>query len=164
MTDPKPQTPEQVAVEVIAEATSVPASAKAKAKAQSKAPAKARAVSTKKAATPAAQVAVTPAVVEAAPVAPAASAKAKAAKKATPVKAKKVAVKKPKLVRDSFTFPEDEYAILATLKQQVLSAGREVKKGELLRAGLAVLANMSPEVLLQALDGVTKLKPGRPAK
>lgn len=156
MTDPKPQPPEQVAVEV----TPVAASPKAKAKA----PAKARTVSAKKVAAPAVQAAVAPPVVEAAPVAAAAPAKAKAAKKATPVKAKKVAVKKPKLVRDSFTFPEDEYAILATLKQQVLSAGREVKKGELLRAGLAVLANMPPEVLLLALDGVAKLKPGRPAK
>lgn len=98
------------------------------------------------------------------PVAPIAEKPAKA-KPATKVsKEKKVVPKKPKLVRDSFTFPETDYAQIATLKQRALSAGRDVKKTEVLRAGLALLSSLSDADLLSALDGIDKLKPGRPAK
>lgn len=79
-------------------------------------------------------------------------------------KEKKVVPKKPKLVRDSFTFPETDYAQIAALKQRALDAGREIKKGEVLRAGLAVLSGLSDSDLLSALDSIDKLKPGRPAK
>ena len=89
-------------------------------------------------------------------------AKAKPATKVS--KEKKVVPKKPKLVRDSFTFPETDYAQIATLKQRALSAGRDVKKTEVLRAGLALLSSLSDADLLSALDGIDKLKPGRPAK
>ncbi|MBI4742171.1 MAG: hypothetical protein HY777_11620 [Betaproteobacteria bacterium] len=108
-------------------------------------------------------VAGTVAGIAAAPTAVAAPAEASATKQGDPAKEKKSAAKKPKLVRDSFTFPEADYAVFGTLKQRVLKAGREVKKSELLRAGLAVLSEMPLEDLLQALDGVDKLKPGRPA-
>jgi hypothetical protein len=89
---------------------------------------------------------------------------AKASKAGKVVKEKKVVVKKPKLVRDSFTFPETDYAKFATLKQRALKIGHEVKKSELLRAGLATLSDLSDDALLQALGAVDKLKPGRPAK
>lgn len=72
--------------------------------------------------------------------------------------------KKPKLVRDSFTFPENDYALFASLKQRALSAGREIKKSELLRAGLATLTAMSDGDLLATLDGVERIKTGRPSK
>ena len=72
--------------------------------------------------------------------------------------------KKPKLVRDSFTFPEAEYALLAQLKRRLLGAGHEVKKSELLRAGLASLAALSDADLVQALAQLEKLKTGRPSK
>lgn len=86
------------------------------------------------------------------------------AKSGKEVKAKKVAVKKPKLVRDSFTFPENDYAQLAALKQRALSAGHEIKKSELLRAGLAALVAMSDASLLKALSAVERIKTGRPSK
>ncbi|WP_428827788.1 hypothetical protein ACLIKD_07395 [Azonexus sp. IMCC34842] len=86
------------------------------------------------------------------------------AKSGKEVKAKKVAVKKPKLVRDSFTFPENDYAQLAALKQRALSAGHEIKKSELLRAGLAALVAMSDASLLKALTAVERIKTGRPSK
>ena len=79
-------------------------------------------------------------------------------------KAKKVVPKKPKLVRDSFTFPENDYALLAELKQRALKAGHEIKKSELLRAGLAALAAMAEQDLVTALAGVERIKTGRPAK
>jgi len=43
-------------------------------------------------------------------------------------KAKKIVPKKPKLVRDSFTFPENDYALLAELKQRALKAGLRSKR------------------------------------
>lgn len=72
--------------------------------------------------------------------------------------------KKPKVVRDSFTFPESEYALLAALKQRVLQVGREVKKSELLRAGLAALAAMPERDLLAAVDAVERIRTGRPPR
>lgn len=72
--------------------------------------------------------------------------------------------KKPKLVRDSFTFPAADYALIGSLKQRSLKAGHEVKKSELLRAGLAALSELSDPALLKALQGIDRLKPGRPLK
>ena len=77
---------------------------------------------------------------------------------------KKSGEKKPKLVRDSFTIPEREYAQIAVLKQRVLALGQEVKKSELLRAGLSALVQMSDGQLKDALARLEKIKTGRPAK
>jgi hypothetical protein len=71
--------------------------------------------------------------------------------------------KKPKLVRDGFTMPEADYALLAALKKRALGAGHEVKKSELLRAGLRTLAAMSDATFVSAVEGVERIKPGRPA-
>jgi hypothetical protein len=101
---------------------------------------------------------------------------AKVAKKAAPAskaevpkaekvpKAKKQPVKKPKLVRDSFTIPENDYALFATLKQRALAAGADVKKAELLRAGLAMLAKLDDAELVKAIGLVERIKTGRPKK
>jgi hypothetical protein len=72
--------------------------------------------------------------------------------------------KKPKLVRDSFTMPEEEYAALGEMKKACLKAGIAVKKSELLRAAVAVLHRMDMLQLQQALDGLTPVKAGRPKK
>lgn len=79
-------------------------------------------------------------------------------------KAKKQAPKKPKLVRDSFTIPESDYALFATLKQRALAAGVEVKKSELLRASMALLAALSDAELVKAIGQVERIKTGRPKK
>lgn len=79
-------------------------------------------------------------------------------------KGKKGVERKPELVRDSFTFPAVDHARLAELKQRALKAGREIKKSELLRAGLAALATMPDAAFLAAVDGVERIKTGRPAK
>jgi hypothetical protein len=46
------------------------------------------------------------------------------------------------LVRDCFSFPEAEYAHLVALKKRLLEEGVEVKKSELVRAGLVVLSSL----------------------
>jgi len=70
--------------------------------------------------------------------------------------------KKPKLVRDSFTMPEDEYAVLGEMKKTCLKAGVAVKKSELLRVAVSLLRKMDMGELQQALDALTPVKAGRP--
>jgi hypothetical protein len=69
---------------------------------------------------------------------------------------------KPKLVRDSFTIPKDEYQVLAELKTRALSHERHVRKSELLRAGIQALQAMDDRAFLKAVAGVPTLKTGRP--
>ena len=88
---------------------------------------------------------------KAAPAAPAAEAPAKLAK-----------AHKPKLVRDSFTMPKDEYQVLDALKRRALGLEKHVRKSELLRAGIQALAAMNDRAFLKALGGVPTLKTGRP--
>ncbi len=96
------------------------------------------------------------------PVAAPLATKPKAAKTEKPSKADKP--KKIKMVRDSFTMPENDYAQLAELKKKCLRAGVHVKKSELLRAGLLSLSKLSDAALIKAVEQVEKLKTGRPAK
>lgn len=72
--------------------------------------------------------------------------------------------KKPKLVRDSFTIPKPEYAVLEALKARALKAGAPAKKSELLRAGIKALAGLSDAAFLAAMGAVPAIKTGRPAK
>ena len=113
-----------------------------------------------------------------APVARAASGKHKpvAAKKAraiapaaveAPTPARDAAAKpakahKPKLVRDSFTMPKDEYQVLDALKARALGLEKHIRKSELLRAGVQVLAAMNDRAFLKAIGAVPTLKTGRP--
>jgi hypothetical protein len=89
---------------------------------------------------------------------------AEAPKDEKAAKAKKQAPKKPKLVRDSFTIPEGDYALFVSLKQRALGAGIEVKKGEILRAALATLAKLDDAELVKAIGLVERIKTGRPKK
>ena len=72
-------------------------------------------------------------------------------------------VKKPKLVRDSFTIPKTEYTVLDDLKQRAITLAQPAKKSELLRAGIKALAAMSDAAFRSALLAVPTIKTGRPA-
>lgn len=69
-----------------------------------------------------------------------------------------------KLVRDSFTMPADDFALVGVLKQRALHGQRSAKKSELLRAGLHALSGLSPQALVKALDALAPVKAGRPKK
>ena len=93
----------------------------------------------------------------------------RAAKKAEPAPAaasqavaKPAKAHKPKLVRDSFTMPKDEYQALDTLKARALGLEKHVRKSELLRAGLRALGAMDDRAFLKAVGAVPTLKTGRP--
>lgn len=69
---------------------------------------------------------------------------------------------KEKLVRDSFTMPRDDHALIAQLKHRSLISGRVARKSELLRAGLHALKALPAAALQTALESLTPLKVGRP--
>jgi len=69
---------------------------------------------------------------------------------------------RPVLVRDSFTMPEQEYAVLLEVKQACLRAGIDVKKSELLRIGVALLGQLDVDTLQGVLAALPQLKTGRP--
>lgn len=71
---------------------------------------------------------------------------------------------KNKLVRDSFTIPKKEYALLQQLKDRAAGLMKPVKKSEVLRAGIAALSAMPDAAFLAALESVPSLKTGRPKK
>lgn len=155
-----PVTPTAAAAPAAATAAKAPAAAKSTAKA-AKAPkksaaAKPAAAAPKKAAPKA--PAAKPATKTKAAAAPAASSKPAA----TVAPAKEAKAKKPKLVRDSFTIPKDEYAVVETLKQRAATLAQPAKKSELLRAGLKLLAGLSDTALRSALQAVPSIKTGRP--
>lgn len=75
----------------------------------------------------------------------------------------KTSTKKPKLVRDSFTIPKNEFAAIEALKERAIALGTSVKKSELLRAGLMTLQGLSDAAFKAALSAVPTLKTGRPA-
>ena len=87
---------------------------------------------------------------------------AKAVEVAAPSAEKEPKAKKPKLVRDSFTFPKDEYVAIEALKLRAAQLSHPAKKSEVLRAGLKALVNMSDTALRSALQAVPAIKTGRP--
>jgi len=76
--------------------------------------------------------------------------------------AKKKKNEKKKVIRDSFSFPEQDYHKISELKKICLAAGVHVKKGEILRAGLNLLINLKLSELLQAVNKVDRVRTGRP--
>jgi hypothetical protein len=95
-----------------------------------------------------------------------ASVPAKSTAKSAPQPAAKKTKKeyKVKVVRDSFTMPQSEYQKIADIKEICLKAKMHVKKSEVLRAGLKVLAELNVAQLKLALNNLEKIKTGRPKK
>lgn len=79
-----------------------------------------------------------------------------------PFSVKKKKQEKAKVIRDSFSFPEQDHHKITELKKICLAAGVHVKKGEILRAGLGLLTNLNLSDLLQAVEKVERVRTGRP--
>lgn len=85
------------------------------------------------------------------------------AKKSEKPKAEKAGKKKrPKMIRDSFTMPEFDYDRIKSLKTRFLSSGIEMKKSEVLRAGLLALEGLNDSQLHKLAGDVERIKTGRP--
>lgn len=126
-----------------------------------KTPAAKKAAAAKKA--PAAQkVATQPAAVKKAPEQKAA---AKPSKSEKPTKAPKAAKPvKVKIVRDSFTMPEADFALIEQIKQRALGWKQPAKKSEVLRAALQALQALPDAKVRKLLAELTPIKKGRPQK
>ena len=81
-----------------------------------------------------------------------------------PGSAKKAPKVSARMVRDSFTMPEADFALIATLKARAPAGQRETSKSELLRAGRQALAALDSPALLSILGGLEPVKIGRPKK
>ncbi len=96
-------------------------------------------------------------------------AKSAAKKKTRKYTGKSVAKKlkknnKGKVVRDSFTMPQNEYQKIAEIKAICMKSKVHVKKSEVLRAGLTVLGGLSNGQLKKVFSDLEKIKTGRPKK
>jgi hypothetical protein len=76
-------------------------------------------------------------------------------------KEKKAPRPQPKVVRDSFTLPEDDYNLMLGFQDKAMDFRIRATKGEILRAGLHALQKMDDSTFIETLKGVEKLKPGR---
>lgn len=133
-----------------------PAAASKAAMPSPKAPAGAAAKAAPKASGPASKVAARPAQKRAA------KPSAKGTLEPAQAAGEREKTRKPKLVRDSFTMPEEEYAVLAQVKKACLKAGFEIKKSELLRVGVALISQIDMATLRSVLASLPQLKTGRP--
>ena len=93
----------------------------------------------------------------------------KAGKKSSPEGSKagtkkKVDVKHTKLVRDSFTIPEDELQLLADTKKKCLKAGIDIKKSELIRIGISIVHGLGLSRIKKEKRTLQPIKTGRPKK
>lgn len=79
-------------------------------------------------------------------------------------KVKAVKEKKLKVVRDSFTIPKTEFDQLSGMKKRATALGVDIKKSELIRAGLQLLSGLADASFTKALTNVPTIKTGRPSK
>ncbi|MEA1938875.1 MAG: hypothetical protein U9N14_07280 [Pseudomonadota bacterium] len=80
----------------------------------------------------------------------------------TPVK-KNVPARR-KVIRDTFSFPEDEYGRIKEIRKRLMMGGHDATKGEVLRMGLSYLMEMNNDILHSRFGTMKRLKPGRPAR
>lgn len=113
---------------------------------------------------PAAKAVAKPAAKTPAPNPAVKKAPAKRVAKAAAPEAVREKARKTRLVRDSFTMPEQEYEQLSVVKKACLKAGFEIKKSELLRIGVALISQMDMATLQRVLSDLPQLKTGRPKK
>jgi len=78
--------------------------------------------------------------------------------------AKPARVSKFKLVRHKVTMPEIEYDQIAILKKRIASLGGNVKRSELMRGGLSLLAALGDAELALVMTAFGRLKSKRPVK
>ena len=66
------------------------------------------------------------------------------------------------VIRDTFSMPQDDYARIEDLRITANREGRSsTSKSEVVRAGLQALGLLNGEQLVEALDRLVKLVPGR---
>jgi hypothetical protein len=93
--------------------------------------------------------------------------KSKVAAEVKPAKRKnstKSKTESGKVVRDSFTMPEDDYALIDKTQRRFMRLAIMLNKGEILRAGLHALEQLNNAELKEMSVKVEKVKTGRPVE
>lgn len=70
--------------------------------------------------------------------------------------------KKPKLVRDSFTLPQQDHDLIKQCKKLAMGQGRETKKSEVLRAAIQSFASLPVPKQMAAYRKLESIAVGRP--
>lgn len=71
-------------------------------------------------------------------------------------------LRKTSVIRDTFSMPPDDYARIEELRITANKEGRSsTSKSEVVRAGLQVLSLLNGQKLVEALDRLEKLLPGK---
>lgn len=86
-------------------------------------------------------------------------------RKASPKKrsvSKKKGVIEAKVIRDTFSLPANDYALIDELRTRCAKAGVLMNKSEIVRAGLLALDQMKSDQLSSAAQAVERVKTGRP--
>ena len=91
-----------------------------------------------------------------------AAAVAKKTGAAKPIKKDKP--EKIKMVRDSFSLPEGDYAKLIEMKKKCIAAGVHVKKSELMCLGLLQLAKLGNASLITSAKRIATVKKNKTSK
>lgn len=81
--------------------------------------------------------------------------------KTKPAAKRSPAPRQAKAVRDIFTMPPDDHALIDRLRKTCLRADIDATKSLIIRAGLHALNTMSEAELLELVAGLERLKPGR---
>ena len=68
------------------------------------------------------------------------------------------------MVRDTFKMPQGEYDLIAEIKQRCRALGVQVKKSDVLRAGLAAMRDLSDERLGEVMRPLTAARAERAAR
>lgn len=68
----------------------------------------------------------------------------------------------PTVIRDTFSLPPTDYALLEQLRTRAISLGQVINKSEFVRAGLRALIDMPEPEFSQAIVKIEKIKLGRP--
>lgn len=65
-------------------------------------------------------------------------------------------------VKDTFSFPEDDHALIENLIKSLLSKGVHASKSEIVRAGLHALNDMEIDESIEVISKLERLQTGRP--
>lgn len=69
-----------------------------------------------------------------------------------------------KVITASFTIPADEHRAATELITRLLKRQKVVSRSELVRAGLVLLRRLSDKQLMELIESLPKVRPGRPFK
>lgn len=67
-----------------------------------------------------------------------------------------------KVIRDSFTMPEEDHALIERVRHLCLKKMMVVSKSEVLRVGVQLLNALSEKEIIERIKNLPKVKTGRP--